>query len=50
MAREVVTLSHVSGKVMVADLLTKAIARAIFHALINLVRSYAADGVVCPAL
>ena len=48
-AREVVVMSHVSGKVMVADLLTKAVARAIFHALVKLVRAYAVDGVVCPA-
>ena len=47
--RDVVTLRHVSGKVMVADLLTKAVTLAIFLELTRLLRDYAARGDVCPA-
>ena len=35
-AREVVVLQHVSGTVMVADLLTKAVARAMFVELMRI--------------
>ena len=35
-AKEVVTLEHVSGTVMLADLLTKAVSRAIFFTLVRL--------------
>ena len=47
-AREVVTLRHVPGRVMIADLLTKAVERAVFRELLRLFDRYAADGVVCP--
>ena len=48
-AREVVTLQHVPGKTMVADLLTKAVARQIFIELLRLLDAYAASGIVCPS-
>ena len=48
-AREVVTLRHVPGRVMIADLLTKAVARAVFRELLDLFDQYAKDGVVCPS-
>lgn len=47
-AREVVTLKHVAGRVMIADILTKAQARAVFVELLNLLDRYAVDGIVCP--
>ena len=46
---QVVTLQHVPGKVMVADLLTKALARVTYLALLRLLDAYAASGVVCPS-
>ena len=39
-AREVVLLRHVPGRVMLADLLTKAVARAIFTHLLTLLNEY----------
>ena len=48
LAREVVSLYHVPGKVMVADLLTKAVARVVFHDLLRLLDAYASSGAVCP--
>ena len=48
-AREVITLRHVPGRTMLADLLTKAVERAIFLQLLRLFDRYASDGVVCPA-
>ena len=36
-ARDVVRLQHLPGKVMVADLLTKAVARALFASLMDLI-------------
>ena len=44
-AREVIELRHVPGRVMIADLLTKAVARALFHELLKLADAYAVDGV-----
>ena len=41
----VVSLSHVPGKFNVADLLTKAVSRAIYLALMQLIAEYAATGV-----
>ena len=41
--------AHVSGRVMIADLLTKAVARVTFHTLLDLFDRYPTDGVVCPA-
>ena len=48
-ARDVVRLQHLPGKVMVADLLTKAVARALFASLMDLIRQYAESGVACPS-
>jgi len=36
------------GMCMVADLLTKAVARVVYHELLRLFDAYAATGVVCP--
>lgn len=47
-ARGVISLSHVAGTTMVADLLTKAVSRVIYHTLMQLIALYARDGVVCP--
>lgn len=47
--REVITLSHVPGTVMLADLLTKAVARAVFVQLMCLLRMYADQGEVSPS-
>ena len=48
-AREVVVLEHVSGTVMVADLLTKAVARAMFVELMRLLSEYSRSGQSCPS-
>ena len=48
-AREVTRLQHVAGKVMIADLLTKAPARAVFLELVRLLDDYARSGVVTPS-
>ena len=48
-AREVITLKHLPGRVMIADLLTKAPARVVFTELIHLVRTYYERGVACPS-
>ena len=48
-AREVVVLQHVSGTVMVADLLTKAVARAMFVELMRLLSEYSRSGQSCPS-
>ena len=47
-AREVIMLKHLPGKIMIADLLTKAVARPIFLELTRLIAEYAATGVVSP--
>ena len=49
-ARQVTALVHVPGKVMVADLLTKAPARAIFLELVRLLDDYSRSGVASPSL
>ena len=49
-AREVVVLQHVPGRIMIADLLTKAVARPLYLALLKLVLAYATDGIVCPSV
>ena len=46
--REVVTLTHQKGSTMIADILTKAVTRSIFHVLLKLFDSYSTDGNVCP--
>jgi hypothetical protein len=43
-ARRVITLSHVPGTVMIADILTKAMGRALFVALLALLVEFAASG------
>ena len=48
-AREVVVLQHVSGSVMVADLLTKSVARAMFVELMRLLSEYSRTGQSCPS-
>jgi len=47
--RAAVTLRHVPGRVMIADLLTKSVPRALFLALLRLFDTYAENGVVCPS-
>ena len=44
-AREVITLRHVPGSTMVADLLTKATSRQIFVALIKLIDTFSVNGI-----
>ena len=44
-ARNVVRMQHLPGKIMVADLLTKAVARALFASLMDLIRQYAESAV-----
>ena len=48
--REVIVLHHLPGMIMIADLLTKSVARAIFHELIKLLDNYFVAGVACPSL
>jgi hypothetical protein len=47
-AREVVTLEHVSGLIMLADLLTKPVARAMYIVLMRLLNEFGQTGVACP--
>ena len=47
-ARDVIVLEHVAGTVMLADLLTKAVARAMFVELMRLMDEYAQSGSACP--
>ena len=47
-ARLVIEVRHLPGRVMIADLLTKAVARVVYHELLRLFDVYAATGVVCP--
>jgi hypothetical protein len=49
-ARRVVTLRHVKGELMVADLLTKANDRATFVALLRLLDAFASAGHVLVAV
>ena len=39
-AREVVTLEHLRGEIMVADILTKSVARPVFLKLMAMLESY----------
>ena len=43
-AREVVSVHHVSGSIMLADLLTKAQARPVFLELVRLLAAYSSSG------
>ena len=49
-AREVITLRHLPGRVMIADLLTKAPARVVFTELMRLVRTFHEGGGDCMSL
>ena len=44
-----ITLRHLPGRVMIADLLTKAPARVVFTELIRLVRTFHEGGIACPS-
>ena len=48
-ARDAVLLRHVPGRVMIADVLTKAVARSLYLELLRLFDAYSVDGNVCPA-
>ena len=41
-------MKHLPGKVMIADILTKAPARVVFIELLKLIDRYSVDGVACP--
>ena len=47
--REAVAMKHLPGRVMIADILTKAPARVVFIDLLRLIDAYAQDGIACPA-
>ena len=47
-AREVLTLQHLPGAVMIADLLTKAQARPVFVTLLRLLDEFASSHEACP--
>ena len=47
--REAITLQHVAGVVMLADILTKAVSRPIFLRLLQLLDQYAVSGDACPS-
>jgi len=46
--RGLILPTHLSGTVMIADLLTKPPARSVFLALMKLLRGYAHKGIACP--
>ena len=48
-ARGAVTMRHVKGAVMIADILTKATARPVFIELLRLLDTFAASREACPA-
>ena len=43
-AREAIVVKHLPGSRMIADLLTKAVARALFRELLQLLDNFAVDG------
>ena len=45
-AREVITITHLSGSMMIADLCTKAPARPVFVEMLRLLAAYPVSGVV----
>ena len=47
-ARDAIVLRHVPGRVMIADVLTKAVARSLYLELLRLFDTYSTDGNVCP--
>ena len=48
--RQVVRLEHLPGKVMLADLLTKAVARVLWSELLRLFDAYSTTGVATPGV
>ena len=44
----IVVLKHVPGRIMLADLLTKAVARPLYLALLRIFDDYAVTGIVYP--
>ena len=46
-AREAIMVKHLPGSRMIADLLTKAVARPLFRELLRLLDAFAADGTAC---
>ena len=48
--RQVVRLEHLPGKIMLADLLTKAVARALWIELLRLFDAYSVTGIVTPGV
>ena len=46
--RDVIVIAHVPGKIMIADLLTKPCARAVFVALIGLLDAFAEHHLASP--
>ena len=47
-AREVIKCTHLSGKIMIADVLTKPCSRPVFLQLAQLIYEYSSKGVACP--
>ena len=43
-------MEHLPGKVMLADLLTKAVARVLWSDLLRLFDAYSTTGIVCPGV
>ena len=48
--RQVVRLEHLPGKVMLADLLTKAVARVLWSELLRLFDAYSTTGIATPGV
>ena len=49
-ACEVIIPTHLPGRIMLADMLTKAVPRVVFDALLRLFDAYSEHGVACPTL
>ena len=47
-ARDVIRLEHVPGVIMLAELLTKAVARAMYVELMRLLSEFGQSGIACP--
>ena len=47
--REVIRMRHLPGKIMIADILTKAAARSVYLELVRLLDTYAKFGIACPS-
>ena len=46
-ARDAIVVKHLPGSRMIADLLTKSVARALFRDLLRLLDGFAANGNAC---